>query len=697
MAITRSFGGQTLLKPGAYSVSRVDNAQSLNVGDNDTIMLIGEATNGDASVADGGTGTSRVFNAANVQSLIDYYVSGDIVDAALAAVRPSLTAGVSGPGQFVVFKTNVGALSFTQIKFRASKLPVAGDIIRFQVPINASGESADVDLTYGTDISLFDSMGTAITMASEFTTNTIAAILASPALQNFVNATADSTADQILLTALKQGDQFNTIKVAPLAPGGVPFATGMGFLFNVSDIAIESVGRLFQGGASNLGGTTTDQLNEAFADAFNFDPNVIVPLWSNAEVAQAAGGITDASATFALSGTGSAAQQTGVTITLVTAAGTATAVPLTPFTPATSSVADYIDAFIGSYEVNANDILDNYTATRSGDNLILTAKVAGPGFNITSGSITQSIGTLTVPVATVITVVLSPIPAGNPNAGTTFISIDAQLAASQLQSHLIQRSSTSVRKEAQGMIGGRFADWRASYDANAIGGADGFSGVTSFLIQAFIQDVRVINSVGALEWKAPHILAAMAAGIRLGTTVGEPLTFKFVNANNVAHHVNTSTGNFSGTTQFKPGFDFNVAIQNGITFTELASGGSRVVVDNTRYVTDDSFIFNRGSVIEAAQFVAKSSRQLLERIFVGNKVSNGAALSLKNVLRNYLIELNADNIITSSTDAPFGFVEESFTVSINGNTADIQVEIKPVQGLDFIFINFTLGNITQQA
>ena len=291
----------------------------------------------------------------------------------------------------------------------------------------------------------------------------------------------------------------------------------------------------------------------------------------------------------------------------------------------------------------------------------------------------------------------TPIAAGNPNAGTAFLNINAQLAATQLQSHLIQRSSTSVRKEAQGMIGGRFADWRASYDANAIGGANGFSGVTSFLIQAFIQDVRVINSVGALEWKAPHILAAMAAGIRLGTTVGEPLTFKFVNANNVAHHVNTSTGNFSGTTQFKPGFDFNVAIQNGITFTELASGGNRVVVDNTRYVQDDSFIFNRGSVIEAAQFVAKSSRQLLERIFVGNKVSNGAALSLKNVLRNYLIELNTDNIITSSTDAPFGFVEDTFTVSINGNTADIQVEIKPVQGLDFIFINFTLGNITQQA
>ena len=55
------------------------------------------------------------------------------------------------------------------------------------------------------------------------------------------------------------------------------------------------------------------------------------------------------------------------------------------------------------------------------------------------------------------------------------------------------------------------------------------------------------------------------------------------------------------------------------------------------------------------------------------------------------MNLTQINIITSSSDAPFGFVEDTFTVSINGNTAEIQVEIKPVQGLDFIFINFTLG------
>ena len=335
-------------------------------------------------------------------------------------------------------------------------------------------------------------------------------------------------------------------------------------------------------GLAGIGQSTVADLTNAFTDAFNFDPNVIIPLWSNKSTGMQAAGRPDA--------------------------------------------------------------------------------------GINRGVSDDSNG-------------------GADGNGITYI-----IAGAQLQSHLVERSSVTVRKEAQGFLGAADANWVDTYtdlDSN---------GINSFLIQAVIQDIRITDSSNTLEWKGPHIMAAMMAGIRLGSTVGEPLTFKFLNANGVGHFINANTGMPLATaTQFKPGFDFNEAILNGLTFTEIASGGNRIVVDNTRYAIDESFVFNRGSVIEAAQFVARTSRQILEQIFVGQKVSNGAALSLKNVLRNYLIQLNADNIITSSEDAPFGFVEDTFTVNINGNTAEIQVEVKPVQGLDFIFIDFTLGNITQSA
>ena len=571
MAITRSFGGQTLLKPGAYSVSRVDNAQGIAVGENNTLMLIGEASDG----ISGGTENSRIFT--NIQNLIDYYISGDIVDAALAAGRPSITPGISAPTNFIVYKTNLGTAStetFTVAIGTNTTTPTvfnAGDIISFDVtfPINASGE------TYTEKVSVTIDQSYANTDIAGAIAFIVAELNKIGNLTSVFSVIDEENGSRFAITALKPGSQFGAFSSGPRATanpeGKVVFsAPAIARATGTADgtIGVTRSGAT-QANLENLGGTTLTELASAFTDAFNFDPNVIVPLWSNP---------------------------------------TASADPFQP--------------------------------------------------------------------------------------GVSHGAVTAVLAATALQSHLIERSSVTVRKEAQGMVGIRDADWRTSYNNSTTG----LLSITSFLIQAMIQDIRIIDSAGALAWKGPHIMAALMAGIRLGSTVGEPLTFKFINANGVGHNINPSTGiPNAAATQFRPGFDFNEAILNGLTFTEIASGGNRVVVDNTRYAIDESFVFNRGSVIEAAQFVARTSRQLLERIFVGNKVSNGAALSLKNVLRNYLIQLNADQIITSSDDAPFGFVEDTFVVNINGNTAEIQVEIKPVQGLDFIFIDFTLGNITQQA
>ena len=60
-------------------------------------------------------------------------------------------------------------------------------------------------------------------------------------------------------------------------------------------------------------------------------------------------------------------------------------------------------------------------------------------------------------------------------------------------------------------------------------------------------------------------------------------------------------------------------------------------------------------------------------------------------------ELFNAKITSPSDDAPQGFVEDSLIVTVTGNTAEVQVEVKPVQGLDFVFITFTLGETRQTA
>jgi hypothetical protein len=216
-------------------------------------------------------------------------------------------------------------------------------------------------------------------------------------------------------------------------------------------------------------------------------------------------------------------------------------------------------------------------------------------------------------------------------------------------------------------------------------------------MQVAMQDVVFSDAQGDLKVGHPHVFAALCAGIRLGTEIGEPLTHKFLNALQVGHFIDPTTLLEAG--DFNAGLDASDAIDNGVLFAEKSGNGFRIVVDNTTYGQDDSFVYNRGSVIEASYFVFRTLRETAESVFVGKKVSNGLAKSIKNTVRNKLRELNAPdvNIITSSDDAPEGFREETFTVTVTGNTARVQVEFCPVQGLDFVFFDFTLGDIKQSA
>lgn len=256
-------------------------------------------------------------------------------------------------------------------------------------------------------------------------------------------------------------------------------------------------------------------------------------------------------------------------------------------------------------------------------------------------------------------------------------------------SHLRLRGNTKNRKEAQGMAGVRESAKATAFSAISTIGDEN--------MQVAMQDCVFVDATGNLKVGQPHVFAAFCAGIRLGTDVGEPLTHKFLNVVQVGHILDPD--DFSEGGDFNPNLDVDDAIINGVLFSEKISGGNRIVVDNTTYGVDDSFIFNRGSVIEASYFVFKTLRETAESVFIGKKVSNGLADSIKNVVRNRLRELNQPDvqIITSSDDAPEGFVEETFVVTVSGNTATVRVEFKPVQGLDFVFFDFTLGDIQQSA
>lgn len=257
-------------------------------------------------------------------------------------------------------------------------------------------------------------------------------------------------------------------------------------------------------------------------------------------------------------------------------------------------------------------------------------------------------------------------------------------------SHLLTRGNLKGRKEAQGIGGFRNAARATVFST--------ISALNSARFQIGLQDIYIPDTTGTLRVHQPHVWAARVAGIRLGTDVGEPLTHKDIKATNIGHVLSTTT--LLSTGDFNVATNAETAIENGVTFSEPVSGGGfRVVLDNTTYQTDQSFVFNRGSVVEAVFFVNKTMRDLTDLLFVGRKTSNGIAASIKSAMEDKFIELNADDvrIVVKGEGAPRGFKPDTFVVDLIGNTIFVEVEYFPVQGVDFIFHSFTAGEATQSG
>lgn len=203
------------------------------------------------------------------------------------------------------------------------------------------------------------------------------------------------------------------------------------------------------------------------------------------------------------------------------------------------------------------------------------------------------------------------------------------------------------------------------------------------------QQVKVLNKDSTLIWLDPWAQACIAAGMRAGAEVGEPLTFKLMNVNDVQ----VLDGSWN------PKKDYAEMIEAGCTIAEgLDSGGFRFVLGNTTYGMDESFVWNRESVVQAAGYVAYDLRYNLELVFTGTKAKTGAAEAIANFVRARMTQyLLADIIVGDDLNGGLGFNDKTLRVSVVGNTCSINISVTPVQGIDFILPTIYLADIRQSA
>ena len=201
------------------------------------------------------------------------------------------------------------------------------------------------------------------------------------------------------------------------------------------------------------------------------------------------------------------------------------------------------------------------------------------------------------------------------------------------------------------------------------------------------QDARVLDRSSELVWQDPWAMGCLAAGMQAGSPVGEPITKKLINVNDV--RVRDGSWN--------PRQNTNEMIEAGVLFSQpLDTGGHRWAVGNTTYGRDGSFVYNRISVVEAAGFVAFDLRFNLDLVFTGTKARTGTAEAIANFIRNRMSTYKAEDIIVGD-DLNDGLGYKNLRVQVEGNTVIINVSVTPVQGIDFILPTIFLANIQQSA
>jgi hypothetical protein len=270
---------------------------------------------------------------------------------------------------------------------------------------------------------------------------------------------------------------------------------------------------------------------------------------------------------------------------------------------------------------------------------------------------------------------------GLTDAGSTY-TIDGIHQA--VKTHVSLMKSTKKRSERQAYL---------SYKADYVACKEKAGDLGDGRFQLLIQDIRQLDSLGNIRWFQPWALAAIYAGARAGSPIGNPLTFKFLNVSGIRHTAQPmSTADEDIVIDFDPDLQTDDAIRSGITFLEEPqTGGFRVVVDNTTYGRDQNFVFNRGNAIYAAATVAFNFRNQMEALFVGRK-NTVAVADIVGAATSALTLFNAQGITTSTPGAPNGF--KDLVVRLEGNTIFIAVTIVIVEGIDFVLSEFSITRAT---
>lgn len=734
MAINVTFNGATIYKPGAYSQEIIDLGGGFPVGPTGLVAIFGEATAGapGSSVSDI---SQNVFSPDQLSQIKSIYGSGPIVDACNFLFAPGADGAIPGGAQSIyIYKTNAStqatlALANTYGTLTSLIWGNNGNQITYTNVLTAANpatvtSSATFDLTGGalnaqTLVLRVQGAGTtsdntftvpgATTTRALLTTALAAAGNWSGGLPSGMTFTVGGSADNAALLTVAQ------------ALGTNPQRDGYGKNFQlVSGTMLASVhiaAGLYTSSSEDMSTITINNNGTLVQESSTVGGNIVLNIGRN-------GGVSPQ------------VTVNNTQMLLVNNSANEYSITLSNF-PTISALVNYINSSTsGSWFAQmpsalmgqlSPSVLDHVTGLgANGSSTILPAQIKKDSYEVAQ-MLAQSVnismsgqalvglpdgqaavylagGALGATSTASITNALTAFQSVRVNSVVPLFSRDATADIADgitdsgsgytiagihqgVKTHLSLMATVKERSERQGYLS--MKDTYVNCKLQAQNLADSRA-------QLVIQDVKQVNSQGAIQWFLPWAGACMLAGARGGSPIGLPMTHKYFNMSGIRQTAQAMTVPQSQIViGFNPKTQFDDAIQNGITFWEKPqTGGFRLVVDNTTYGQDANWVYNRGNVLYAADVLAYDFRNQLENIYVGAKNTVSAA-EIKSVCDSILSSYLAQGITVSTTDAPNGY--KQLVVQIVGNTVNISVTVKLVEGIDFVLATITLQRASSSA
>jgi hypothetical protein len=741
MAINVSFNGATIFKPGAYSKTTIDLGGGFPLSPTGIVAIFGEADAGAPGSAETNI-ANNVFGPDQLPQIREKYGRGNIVDAANFLFAPGADGAIPGGAQALyIYKTNAsvramldpveaGTTDFGRLRSR--QWGTAGNQITFKNTLTAETAASVTGsvLTFPVTITLGvnDTIKYRLNGGAEATATIAAASYANLAALNVAVNTALG-ASTLVASA---GTAANTMKLSQAA-GSNLHRDGSGRSFELTAAnGLSSIGHVVGISAAASEPMATLAVRNPVStleESATVGGEIIMSLGRDNT-----GGCSAADVTITASG-----------IVLIQTGATPASISLNKADfPSIQSVVDYVNTLAG-WTASAGSVLLGQLSPSVLDQVLNVGAFhtsAGQPARIKRDAnrvadfFSNSSQVQLIPLVSVSDVKKVGLPdqQGVPNAlylsggakGAT-VSADVVNALSKFEKFRVNSIVPLMSRDAADDVADQLTDSGSSYTIDGIHqavkthlslmattkkkserqGYLSFKGsyadaktkiatMAAARIQMVIQDVRQTDSEGNIKWFQPWAGAALLAGARGGSPIGNPMTFKYFNMSGIRQTGQSmSTAEQDIVADFDPDTMYDDAIANALTFWEAPqTGGFRLVVDNTTYNKDGNWVYNRGNVLYAADVLAYDFRNQLENIYVGLKNTVSAA-EIKSTCEAILSSYLAQGITVSTSDAKNGF--KQLVVQINGNTVNISVVVKLVEGIDFVLADITLQRASQTA